>query len=351
MSNPLVRIALLDQMPLYYNALVVESTTRCNARCGMCYQSAGPKGSDVLGRAELAVQDIERLVAEAVKLETLSPRFHLTGGEAFLAFESVVHLLRHARAAGFLDLTTTTNASWARSISEARRVCRRAREAGLTGMEISWDHWHSPYVQPEAVSNCLLACADAGIESNLRVLSSKSHSLEEAISCLDPKALEAATRISCGPVFPTGRAAKEVDRADVYTQGTLADSCHSVLNLTVNARGDVFPCCAGIDQTDSFVFGNVRRASILDIADAMNRSPMLRTIVFGGIGALVPVLESAGIQLGADHSSICHLCWSIFSSPEKVEVIRAHFEDRKNAAVRNAIELLRASLGTGEGAG
>ena len=29
-------------LPMMFNGLVVESTTRCNAKCGMCYQGAGP---------------------------------------------------------------------------------------------------------------------------------------------------------------------------------------------------------------------------------------------------------------------------------------------------------------------
>ena len=32
-------------MPLFYAALVVENTTRCNAKCGVCYQQA-TQGSD-----------------------------------------------------------------------------------------------------------------------------------------------------------------------------------------------------------------------------------------------------------------------------------------------------------------
>lgn len=342
MDQQLLKIALLEYMPLYFNALVVESTSRCNAKCGMCYQSAGPKGSDVLGKADLSVQDIEKLLAEAVTIETLCPRFHLTGGEAFLTIEPVLHLIRHARDLGFLDLTTTTNAYWARAMPKALDVCRRARAAGMTSMEISWDFWHLPFIPPEAVSHCLLACAEVGIETNIRLLSSKSHSFEEAISSLDPRALEAAARITCGPVFPTGRAAVTLDRQDLYKQGSLDDNCHTFLNLTVNAQGNVFPCCAGIDQTNTFIFGNVREKSMVQIVDAMNRSPMLRTIVFNGIGSLLPILESAGIQTGRDYNSICHMCWSIFSSPESVRAIKEHFEGRQLVAIRRAIEQLQA---------
>jgi organic radical activating enzyme len=341
-NEQLLRFDLIRHMPLHFNALVVEATSRCNAKCAMCYQSAGPKGSDVLGRADLTVQEIEKLLIEAPTIETLSPRFHLTGGEAFLNVEAVLHLVRIARDVGFLDLTTTTNAYWARSHQRAVDICRRARAAGMTSMEISWDHWHFPYIEPSAVSNCLLACAEAGIETNLRILTSRSHSIEEAISQLDLQAVEQASRITCGPVFPTGRAAETLSRDELYVQGTLEDNCHTYLNLTVNAQGNVFPCCAGLDQTQELIFGNVRQMSLAEIVEAMNRSALLRTVVFGGISALASILEQSGFDIGRDYNSICHMCWSIFSSPEKVRALKRRFEERQHSAVRRALRLLEA---------
>ena len=341
-SEEIIRLLLLRSMPMYFNALVVEMTSRCTARCAMCYQAAGPKGSDALGDVALAVDEVARIVREAAAIESLQPRFHLTGGEAFLDIDACISLFHVARDAGFLDLTTTTNGYWAKDPRRARSVCVRARGAGVTTVELSWDHWHLPYVSPDAVSNCIDACHETGIEVNLRLLSTRSHTFEEAISHLRPGSVERADRITCGPVFPTGRAA-ELDRGDLYTQGTLDDNCHTYLNLTVNARGDVFPCCAGIDQTNTYLFGNVRDRSIAAIADEMNQSPMLRTIVFGGISALVPIIERAGIPIGRDYNSICHMCWSIFSRPECVEAIQGHFRELSRQAVAMAIAELEGT--------
>ena len=88
----------------------------------MCYQSAGPKGSDEMGMAKLTVPEVERIIREAAEIETITPRFHLTGGEAFLDIESMLHLVGYARDHGFLDLTTTTNAFWARTPARALEV-------------------------------------------------------------------------------------------------------------------------------------------------------------------------------------------------------------------------------------
>ena len=60
--------------PIFYNGLTVESTTRCNAKCATCYQYAGPKGSDLLGRGELTPEEIARTVVEASQLADIVPQ-------------------------------------------------------------------------------------------------------------------------------------------------------------------------------------------------------------------------------------------------------------------------------------
>lgn len=328
-------------MPMYFNSLVVENTNRCNARCAMCYQSAGPRGSDLHGIASLSLLEIERVIKEAAMVKTLQRRFHLSGGEAFLDVDSCVHLFGVAHDAGFLDITAVTNAYWAVKPQRAKEVVDRIRAAGVTSLELSWTFWHSEFVSSDGISNALDACYEAGIETNLRVLTSHSHPIAEALALLRPESVERATRVTAGPVFATGRAAKELDPADLYvSRGSLSDSCHSTLNLTVNALGNVFPCCAGMDQTDSFIFGNVRDRSVDAIAAEMSQSPMLRTIVFCGIGALLPILRAANINVGEDFNNICHMCWSIFSRPDCVEAIKVHFAEQNMRALNKVIALL-----------
>ena len=333
---------LLVHMPMYFNALVIETTTKCNARCAMCYQGVGPKGSDRWGTVSLTTGEVARVLRDAAGIETLRRRFHLSGGEAFLNFDDCVGLFQDARAQGFTELTCTTNAYWSHARGRALSYAMRLRAAGVTNIEVSWDEWHAPFIRPEAIDNCLIACSEVGIETTLRVLSSRRHSLEEALAALSPEALDTAGRITCGPVFPSGRAAGELDREDFYrSSGGLDGSCHSYLNLTVNQRGDVFPCCAGMDQTDLYRFGNIREESIASIAAAMNRSYMLRTIVFQGISSLDPILSAAGIELSSDYANICHKCWSIFSDEHAVRAIVAHFREMERSAVLKAVEALQ----------
>jgi MoaA/NifB/PqqE/SkfB family radical SAM enzyme len=339
MEEALRELFLLHRMPMYFNGLVVENTSQCTAKCGMCYQSSGPKGSDISGLTALTVAEIEPVIREAIKIENLQPRFHLTGGEAFLNIDDCIKLFEIARSVGYLNLSSTTNGFWAKNKSKAQEICDRICDAGVTNIELSWDYWHLDYISPEAVSNCLDACYEAGIETNLRLLATKPHSYEEALSHIRPESLAHATCISGNPVFPTGRATT-IDPSDFYHAGSLDDNCHSFLNLTVNALGNIYPCCAGLDQTNLYVFGNIRDHSITDVATSMNQSPMLRTVVFQGISALIPILERKGIEVSRDTTNICSLCWSIFSRPECVAAIKEHFSESQIKALQAAIYYL-----------
>lgn len=318
-------LEIFRRMEISYGGLVIESTTRCNAKCAMCYQYSGPKGSDTWGIEELTVADLEPAIRDAMRIETLTKRFHLAGGESFLDRDANLELFAIAKDAGYTDITTTTNGYWAKTVEDGIALCTRLREAGLQRVELSWDYWHLPYIQPEVISNCIDACSETGIGLMLRVLTTKSHSVDEALAVLRPESVSRIDTIYSGPVFQTGRAAETIEASDFYKSESLDRGCHEVLNLTINAKGDISPCCAGFDQTDTVPLGNIRDESIVDIAARMNESALLRVLVFGGPKSFVPLLRRAGIEIELDQGNICQLCWDIFSNPEYAKALTEHF--------------------------
>ena len=177
----------------------------------MCYQEFGPKGSDQWGKHSLSLNEMEQAITSASQIDELQKRFHLAGGEAFMKLGDCIRLFDHARAAGFADLTTTTNAFWARSDSRAREIIKELRSVGLSAIELSWDVWHAPYVHVDAIIHCIKSSFDAGIRTNLRILTTKSHPAGEALAMLPDTALAMVDELTIGPVFPTGRAQREIE--------------------------------------------------------------------------------------------------------------------------------------------
>jgi hypothetical protein len=331
-------------LPLTFQTLVIESTSRCNAKCGMCYQGAGPRGSDYIGDAALTVDEIKRVLRSAVGMPSLNKRFHMAGGESFIKLDECVEIFAHAAHIGFVDISCTTNAYWAADIFKANRIAQRLRDAGVLRMEISWDWWHGPYISPQAINNCLVACAANDIATNLRVLTTRSHSADEALAQLAPSALAQVTVATSAPVYQVGRAMAIAD-TDIYASREDA-TCHTALNLTVNARGVVSPCCAGFDQTGADLFGNVHDRDLAEIADAINRSLLIRLVVFEGVASLRPILAALGEDTKARYSSICGMCFEIFSDKAKVDKLTRFFDELETAALQDAVAQMDAALAT-----
>jgi sulfatase maturation enzyme AslB (radical SAM superfamily) len=316
---------LLTKVPLSYDTLVIETTNQCNAKCGMCYQESGPLGSDRFGKGELPFDIVKRVLADATQIPTLGPRVHFSGGEVFLNLQNTINSFSEAKKNGFLEISATTNAFWGKNISDAKEIAKKLRAAGLTRIEISCDHWHLEYINSSSIKNCIIACDDADIEIVLRTLSSKSNTSAEALCHLDDELISCADEVVCCPIIPSGRAAKTIPTSDILFSNTLGSSCHHMLNLTVNAFGDVYPCCAGLDQNGNLKFGSIHKESIIDIAKWMNKSLLLRVLVFQGPGSFISILEKSGFNIGEKYNTICHLCWSIFSDIRKYNVINEYF--------------------------
>lgn len=335
------RSAAFRLLPLTFHGLVVESTNRCNAKCAMCYQSSGPTGSDDWGAFRLNIDAIKRAMLEVLSIPAVQPRFHLAGGEAFIHAKDCYELFAYARTCGYSSITTTSNCYWAATPEKADTVAITLKECGLTQIEISWDYWHQPYIESRCIDNAILACRRQDIYVNLRILTTKEHGPRESLSVLAPAALSAVSEISSGPVFPTGRAAKKLHKEEFHYGQNLSGACHSVLHLTVNAKGNVYPCCAGADQTDALAFGNILREGITSIYQRMNNDPLLRVLVFYGIGAFVPLLDERDSFKEKDYSNICHLCWDIFSNPTRVAQIKEHFrviEERQKSYLLSRVQ-------------
>src|ERR1041385_2175503 len=87
---------------LLFNTLVLETLDQCNAKCAMCYQASGPRGSDIRGKDHLPIDVTKRVITEASHLPQLvGDRVHVSGGESFLNYGEVIALFAHSKACGF----------------------------------------------------------------------------------------------------------------------------------------------------------------------------------------------------------------------------------------------------------
>ena len=329
----LAKLPLLLSMPIHFGSLVLETTNCCNSKCGICYQSAGAEGRD-----RINLSAAKRAIEDSAVLENVDSRLHIAGGEAFLFPKDCFDLFRTAREAGYTLISATSNCFWGSTLDKARMMCEKASDSGLNYMEISWDFWHGEYMSAAAVGNCLTACREFGIVTNVRLLTTKSHNIEESIVKLDPEALSLASNITSGPVIGTGRASEILEKDEFFPARLgMKGACHPMLNLTVNVHGEVFPCCAGFDICRECAFGNINNTSIKDIVLRMNNDPLLRRLVYLGPSSFLPLLKKCGIEV-KKCTTFCELCTQMFSDEKIRNVIMSYV--KKDRMDENDDELL-----------
>ncbi|MCP2678735.1 SPASM domain-containing protein [Maricaulaceae bacterium NA33B04] len=315
-------------MSLSFNAIVFELTSRCNAQCKMCYQAAGPKGSTYVGDVALKLEDTINVLEQARNIPGLPDRVHFGGGEGFLDQQMMYGVIAYARQLGFRDVTAVSNCFWGVSETRANQVAEKLAEAGLSQMEISWDVWHAPYVKAERVATAIRALHRAGVETNLRLLTTKSVRGHEAFDMLGRDIIEALDEIAIGNVLPTGEAAEEFPHDELYGGQNLDAGCMSNLNLTINPAGKVAPCCSGADQIEALCFGDVRTDRLVDIVERMNESALLSDLVRRGSRSFLELLREQGFDVPEDDAFLgpCHACWTVFSDPEKANAVKRVLE-------------------------
>jgi hypothetical protein len=330
MSN----IPLDALMPIKFNSLVIETTNRCNAKCGMCYQSSGPKGHDQWGMHSLDVKRLTEVIHDAINIPNLEPRLHIAGGEAFLKEKDVFALVEAGRDAGFKDITLTTNAFWGTNLSRALNVCEKLALRGVTALEISWDYWHLDYIKPQCISNVLEAASKFNIGTNLRILTTKEHSVHEALALLGD-GIRHSNFITHGPVFRSGRAVTHIDENEFFRKGVgESESCHSFLNLALNSTGDVFPCCAGIDQTQHLGLGNIKTDDIVTVAKNMSSNLWVKKLVFGGVVPLENIIRKSNPDFHVnDNDGICSRCWSLFKDEKNASIVKQYGADMQKRII------------------
>ncbi|MFH7527742.1 radical SAM/SPASM domain-containing protein [Aeromonas sp. A5] len=330
--------------PLRFNSLVLEITTRCNASCAICYQGASPHGSNEWGVKEIDIKVLKKVIRDAIKIPNLCNRLHISGGEAFLKTRKVLDIIKLGRDVGYKEITLTTNASWGKTPQKASSICKKLEVLGVTDIEISWDYWHMRYINRDNVVNVLYAAKQQSINTTLRILTSKSHSVSEALHLLGDGCMWANT-IMWGKVFRSGRAAECIEQNEFYSESVeRGKGCHNCLNLTVNAKGDVFPCCAGFDQTDYANLGNIEHENIIDIASRMSGNLWLRQLVFDGVISMEEVLIDKGYtNINLVNNGMCSRCWSIFKEKEATDIIKEYGRVRAGKIMLKIINEVRDS--------
>ena len=133
-------------------------TFRCPSRCKHCCYKAGPKRSGYM-----KLVDAEKYLKEIVETQPLQS-IGAHGGEPFLYFGLLKHIMKKAKELGVPRTWVITNGFWAKTGEIAGKKLAELKEAGLTNITFSVDSFHQEYIPLETVRNGIKAAVKVGFE-------------------------------------------------------------------------------------------------------------------------------------------------------------------------------------------
>jgi MoaA/NifB/PqqE/SkfB family radical SAM enzyme len=163
----------IDEVPL--QTLILSISSRCYYKCEHCYE-----GNNIKQQEELSLADLAKVLQEAIRLGI--PHVQIGGGEPMLRFSDMLTLLEMGK--NHMDFWLSTS-GYELSLEKAREL----KSSGLTGANISLDHWdaekHKRFRNhPEAYRWALEAvenCKAAGILPNLTLCVTHEMAREEQL--------------------------------------------------------------------------------------------------------------------------------------------------------------------------
>jgi hypothetical protein len=300
---------------------------RCNASCAHCAVSSGPKEAHVLSEEQLIA------AIDAACEHDPEPKIGLSGGEAFLYFDRLCRIVKHASDKGAV-VSVNTNGFWGKSLPAAVEKTRQIKKAGLARLVVSTDEYHQRYIREERVVNVIRACKKEHLEVELQWVSSKS--TRRLADFLQGHG-EALLNVRCReiPCHPVGRAAVEVAAEDLFLDPEIPDGlCPSAVR-SISADGGVIPCCNTAGHLPSLRIGEIADASPEEVRERLPNlhqkylsDPVLNVMIARGPKALLGAAINAGyVHNRGGYIDQCHLCHEILKDPEIAAAVRKEAED------------------------
>jgi len=289
----------------------------CNARCAFCYVNSGPElRAHVARETALAWwRGLDELAAAYGR----TMRVHLSGGEPFRDWTSLISLIRAARDAGLTPVDKVeTNAFWATDEGLTRARLELLAALGVQRLVVSTDIFHQEYVPIERVRRCV-EIARRVFGPGRVIVRWWDFLRAPLVAPRDRPSREAAYRAALARHKDrlTGRAAETLapllpgrSAAAYAGLNCVAEILHS-RHVHIDPYGNIFPgTCAGIvlARADTRTITAIWK----DLAANWSRHPILADLVTGGSYALFQRATTLGYEeRSSGYASKCHLCTEV----------------------------------------
>lgn len=270
-----------------------------------------------------------------------------TGGETTLFLEQLLKGIKAGKKAGMLT-RIVTNAWWADTEENARKILRSLKEAGLDELNTSFDDYHAKFMSIKNIAILVKvaleldfsAIAIATIIDNFSKYSSeKVSSYISNYMNISEEELKKKVIFLQDFVVPSGRGSGlSIDQSRVYGNDISSIksglACKEIVkSLSIHPNGQVKACCGHAMMTaDDLVIGNLHEHSLEELISLGQKN-----IVYWWIATRGPknILEKIGIQ--GKYTNICDACRVLLVNNK--DRMLSYIGENKNEIMSNEVIL------------
>lgn len=323
------------------------TTNNCTASCPHCVMGCVPGGKLTLSFEQMKSVIDQMMALQEMKLVVF------TGGEPTLLKDDLLKAIRYCHDRGVIT-RIVTNAWWASTPDNARRVLSALRQAGLDEINFSLDDYHAPYVSVENVKTAWHASKGMGF---LSVVIANSHGedstivpawiedlLEEKVQIRDPDHRygytdRRETRAEDGTLYiiaearlqKTGRASSDVQEGsyrELDDQIALNVGCHLICDQPAVAYDNHLWTCCGVncEKNEVLSLGDLSEESYSEIMKRASNSVIINAIRYLGPYFLTKYVSEKDPELvfSDNFHSVCEVCEAVTTNHRAVEIMRAN---------------------------
>lgn len=268
----------------------------------------------------MRLMDAEKYLKELVETQPLQS-IGAHGGEPFLYFGLLKHIMKKAKKLGVPRTWVITNGFWAKTGEIAEKKLVELKEAGLTNITFSVDGFHQEYIPLETVRNGIEAAVKVGFErvcvDNCFLGHPESDnffniSTRDALESLkEPDGIEFHDR----QADFEGRGS-ELVRYMKSKEGTPTGKCQVPFwiggdlrnpeGVEIDFEGNV-TLCPGI------CIGNTKNQPLAQVLQSYDylEHPILSVIAAEGPIGLLKIAEAKGFKQRRKFVDECHLCYEL----------------------------------------
>lgn len=297
-------------------------TMQCNFECSHCITDSGPKRVESIEASE-AFKLIDEIGSE-------SESICFTGGESLLKKDLLISCIERARKNDLIP-TLVTNGYWADEKETAKKILKELSDAGLSGICISLDRFHLPFVGQNNAIRIARISKEYGLNHVIRVCSILNDDFAEKLTGKD--------RLPCinyqkVRVVRLGRAMSFPSSLFKTASKLPGGHCSTVLSPIVLPNGTVQACCGpgvNFEEMNPLNLGNWKHESLGNILRKAKSSPFVMALNNIGPKGIVELAKKNGfghlLRRRSEYTGICEVCIDICNSPEIASRLENSFND------------------------